>query len=75
VALPSTPATDSASDDERACPVCKEKFEHVFNHDDDEGAWHYKNALRVEDRIFHPLCYEDHKKRSEKDKNAKVRTT
>ncbi|ANB11560.1 Pcf11p [Sugiyamaella lignohabitans] len=37
------------------CPICQEKFNSVW--DDDEEEWVWKNAMRVQNRIFHATCY------------------
>ncbi|XP_054736498.1 uncharacterized protein LOC129243479 isoform X1 [Anastrepha obliqua] len=46
-------------DVDRACDMCQEKFEQFYNEETEE--WHLRNAIRVEDKIYHPLCYEDYK--------------
>lgn len=55
--IPSCPA--EPGDVDRACDVCQEKFEQFYNEDQEE--WHLRAATRVEDKIYHPLCYEDYK--------------
>lgn len=27
---------------------------------DDDGCWHYMNAVKVDEKIFHPQCYKDY---------------
>ncbi|XP_036334339.1 uncharacterized protein LOC118744970 isoform X1 [Rhagoletis pomonella] len=46
-------------DVDRACDMCQEKFEQFYHEETEE--WHLRNATRVEDKIYHPLCYEDYK--------------
>ena len=52
---------------EGTCPVCKEEFEYFYKQDgtgDDDGHWHYSNAIRPEEepeKIYHPQCFEDRK--------------
>ena len=48
------PATDDIDD---SCLICKDPFEIFWNEDKEE--WHFKDALRVENRVYHPICYED----------------
>lgn len=55
--IPSCPA--EPGDVDRACDMCQEKFEQFYNEDLEE--WHLRAALRVDDKIYHPLCYEDYK--------------
>ncbi|XP_043927937.1 pre-mRNA cleavage complex 2 protein Pcf11 [Protopterus annectens] len=44
------------------CEICQEQFEQYW--DEEEEEWHLKNAVRVEEKIYHPTCYEDYKKTS-----------
>ncbi|XP_075167263.1 pcf11 cleavage and polyadenylation factor subunit isoform X2 [Haematobia irritans] len=46
-------------DVDRACDMCQEKFEHFYNEELEE--WHLRCAIRVEEKTYHPLCYEDYK--------------
>ncbi|XP_053697844.1 uncharacterized protein LOC128744695 isoform X2 [Sabethes cyaneus] len=55
--LPSCPAGSDETD--KRCHVCHDDFEQFYNEETEE--WHLKNALRVEDSTYHPLCYEDYK--------------
>nr|XP_017087206.2 uncharacterized protein LOC108118833 isoform X2 [Drosophila bipectinata] len=48
-----------ADDVDRSCDMCHEKFEQFYNEELEE--WHLRSAIRVEDKIYHPLCYEDYK--------------
>ena len=41
------------------CDICKEPFEQFW--DEEEEEWHLRDAVRVEDKTYHPLCYEDAK--------------
>lgn len=38
------------------CELCLDKFEQ-FYHDETEE-WYFKNAMKVNDRYYHPICYE-----------------
>lgn len=40
------------------CCVCTDTFECFF--DDDEDEWLLRNAIRRENQVFHPLCYDEH---------------
>ncbi|XP_074598629.1 uncharacterized protein LOC141853249 [Brevipalpus obovatus] len=56
------PTVRADEDEEKnKCPVCGEKFEPVWVEEAEE--WRLKKAMRSEDdRIYHPLCYDDHVK-------------
>lgn len=56
VVIPSVPA-DSETTDER-CEVCGDKFDQFFNEETEE--WHLNNAVRIEEKTYHPVCYEDY---------------
>ena len=43
----------------QACEICGEPFEQFW--DEDEEEWHLKDALRIKERTYHPVCYEDFK--------------
>ncbi|EDW77070.2 LOW QUALITY PROTEIN: uncharacterized protein Dwil_GK22121 [Drosophila willistoni] len=55
--VPTCPA--GADDVDRCCDMCHEKFEQFYNEELEE--WHLRSAIRVEDKTYHPLCYEDYK--------------
>lgn len=48
------PATDDIDD---KCCICKDFFEIFFYQEKEE--WHFKDAVRVESKVYHPICYED----------------
>lgn len=48
------PATDDIDD---SCYICKDPFEIFWFSSKEE--WHFKDAIRVENRLYHPICYED----------------
>lgn len=48
-----------ADDHNKTCDMCHDPFETFYNEETEE--WHLRNAIRVEDYIYHPICYEDHK--------------
>ncbi|KAM3934511.1 pre-mRNA cleavage complex 2 protein Pcf11 isoform 2-T2 [Leptodactylus fuscus] len=56
----SVPAGPAGADE--ICDICKEQFEQYW--DEEEEEWHLKNAMRVNEKIFHPSCYEDYKNTS-----------
>ncbi|XP_030333091.1 pre-mRNA cleavage complex 2 protein Pcf11 isoform X1 [Strigops habroptila] len=45
-----------------SCEICQEQFEQYW--DEEEEEWHLKNAIRVEEKIYHPSCYEDYQNTS-----------
>nr|NP_001286429.1 Pcf11 cleavage and polyadenylation factor subunit, isoform G [Drosophila melanogaster]AHN56227.1 Pcf11 cleavage and polyadenylation factor subunit, isoform G [Drosophila melanogaster] len=54
------PTCAAGRDDvDHCCDMCHEKFEQFYNEELEE--WHLRSAIRVEDKIYHPLCYEDYK--------------
>ncbi|KQS62595.1 uncharacterized protein LOC6549106 isoform X5 [Drosophila erecta] len=54
------PTCAAGTDDvDHSCDMCHEKFEQFYNEELEE--WHLRSAIRVEDKIYHPLCYEDYK--------------
>ena len=48
------PATNDIDD---SCYICKDPFEIFWNQDKEE--WHFKDAVRVDMRVYHPICFED----------------
>ncbi|XP_044254626.1 pre-mRNA cleavage complex 2 protein Pcf11 [Tribolium madens] len=56
VEVPSVPADPDVQD--AHCEVCQDRFDHFFNEEKEE--WHLRNAVRVEDKTYHPVCYEDY---------------
>ncbi|XP_053312660.1 pre-mRNA cleavage complex 2 protein Pcf11 isoform X2 [Spea bombifrons] len=44
------------------CDICQEQFEQYW--DEEEEEWHLRNAMRVNDKIYHPSCYDDYKNTS-----------
>lgn len=56
-AMPSCPA--GPTEGEKICEVCHEAFEQFYCEDTEE--WHLRPAVRVEERVYHPICYEDYK--------------
>ncbi|KAH8398962.1 hypothetical protein KR222_004292 [Zaprionus bogoriensis] len=55
-----TPSCPAGTDDvDRSCDMCHEKFEQFYNEELEE--WHLRSAVRVEEKLYHPLCYEDYK--------------
>ncbi|KAK4471340.1 hypothetical protein MN116_004776 [Schistosoma mekongi] len=39
------------------CAVCYENFEVVWDHEEEE--WMLQDAIRVDDKVYHPICQED----------------
>lgn len=46
-------------DHNKTCDMCHDPFETFYNEETEE--WHLRNAIRVEENIYHPICYEDYK--------------
>lgn len=55
--LPSCPAGSDEAD--KRCHMCHDEFEQFYCEDTEE--WHLRNAIRVEESTYHPVCYEDYK--------------
>ncbi|XP_077197433.1 pre-mRNA cleavage complex 2 protein Pcf11 [Paroedura picta] len=56
----SVPAGPAGVDE--SCEICQEQFEQYW--DEEEEEWHLKNAIRVDEKIYHPSCYEDYQNTS-----------
>ena len=54
---PSCPA--GTEDVDKTCDMCHDPFEQFYNEETEE--WHLKQAIRVENKTYHPVCYEDYK--------------
>ncbi|TNM84747.1 hypothetical protein fugu_008925 [Takifugu bimaculatus] len=44
---------------QESCEICQEQFETYWVEEEED--WFLKNAIRVDDKIFHPSCFEDYK--------------
>lgn len=56
--------------DTAECDICCEKFEQFWEEINEE--WHYKSAVRIDDKTYHYLCYQDVKEsqiQTEEDEN------
>lgn len=40
------------------CDICHEPFEQYWDEDLEE--WHLRDAIRVNNKTYHPICYEDY---------------
>jgi hypothetical protein len=40
------------------CNICMEVFEQYWNEELEE--WHLRDAIKVNNKTYHPICYEDH---------------
>ncbi|KAJ8405888.1 hypothetical protein AAFF_G00313250 [Aldrovandia affinis] len=47
---------------DESCEICQELFEMYWEEEEEE--WHLKNAIRVEEKTYHPSCFEDYKNTS-----------
>ncbi|KAK3591756.1 hypothetical protein CHS0354_019528 [Potamilus streckersoni] len=54
-------ATGEDKDD--LCEICHEPFEQYW--DEDQEEWHLRDAIRVNEKTFHPICYEDYSELSD----------
>lgn len=48
------PASDDIGD---SCCICNDPFEIFWFAEKEE--WHFKDALRIDNRLYHPICFED----------------
>jgi pre-mRNA cleavage complex 2 protein Pcf11 len=48
-----------ADDVHRVCDMCHDGFEQFFNEETEE--WHLRNAIKIDEKVYHPICYEDFK--------------
>uniref|UniRef100_A0A1B6C345 CID domain-containing protein n=3 Tax=Clastoptera arizonana TaxID=38151 RepID=A0A1B6C345_9HEMI len=55
--VPSVAAGESPED--AACEICRDKFEQFYNEEREE--WHLRQAIRIEEKLYHPICYQDFK--------------
>lgn len=46
----------------RTCDMCHDEFDQFFNEETEE--WHLRSALKIDDKFYHPICYDDYKVRS-----------
>lgn len=43
----------------RTCDMCHDQFEQFFCEETEE--WHLRSALMVDEKFYHPICYDDFK--------------
>lgn len=55
--VPSVAAGESPED--AACEICRDKFEQFYNEEREE--WHLRQAIRVDEKLYHPICYQDYR--------------
>lgn len=58
-ATPQPSCIAGPDDHNRTCDMCHDAFE-TFFHEETED-WHLRNAVRIEEKTFHPDCYDDFK--------------
>lgn len=51
--------TAGPNDQENACDICYDPFEMYY--DDESEEWCLRNAIRVDERVYHPICFGDYK--------------
>ncbi|RNA00727.1 pre-mRNA cleavage complex 2 Pcf11-like isoform X1 [Brachionus plicatilis] len=64
------PATDDIED---FCAICKDPFEIFWYAEKEE--WHFKDAIRDDNKIYHPICYEDNKEENEGNQSQELNVT
>ncbi|KAJ7996237.1 hypothetical protein DPEC_G00235020 [Dallia pectoralis] len=47
---------------DETCEICQEQFEMYWEEDEEE--WHLRDAIRVDEKTYHPSCFEDYKNTS-----------
>lgn len=57
-ALQSPSCVSSPCDTNKTCDMCHDPFEIFHNEETDE--WHWRNAIRFQDNIYHPDCHADY---------------
>lgn len=56
----STPnCTARSNEHSKICDMCNDPFEMFFDNEADE--WLFRNAIRVGETVYHPICYDDYK--------------
>lgn len=50
------------NDQDKTCDMCHDPFEMFYNKESEE--WHLRNAVRVDECIYHPICFEDYQNSS-----------
>lgn len=54
------PSCVAGTDDHnKTCDMCHDLFETFYNEETEE--WHLRNAVRIDENTYHPVCYEDYK--------------
>lgn len=54
------PSCIAGPDDvDKSCDMCHDQFETFFNEETEE--WHLRNAVRMDEKTYHPICYKDYK--------------
>lgn len=56
---PPPSCTAGPNDNNRTCDMCHDIFETFFCEETEE--WHLRNAIRIDENIYHPTCYDDFK--------------
>lgn len=56
IEIPTVPADPDVQD--ANCDICQDKFEQFYNEEKEE--WQLRMAIRIDNKTYHPLCYEDY---------------
>lgn len=70
MAIKSVPA--SGDETGNTCAVCEEAFQLFWA--EEEEQWHFRDAIRIENKVYHPACYEDFKRAAEAPSPVKMET-
>ncbi|XP_065206931.1 uncharacterized protein LOC135836194 isoform X2 [Planococcus citri] len=64
--LEDVPCIPAGSNQNAACELCRDRFEQFYNDESDE--WQLRNAIKVDELIYHPMCYSDHQQKLEQER-------
>lgn len=59
--VPAVSCPAGPEDANRCCEMCHDEFDQFFNEETEE--WHLRSALKIDDKFYHPICYDDYKVR------------
>lgn len=59
--VPAVSCPAGPDDANRCCEMCHDAFDQFFNEETEE--WHLRSALKIDDKFYHPICYDDYKVR------------
>lgn len=53
--------TANSGQNANICSICDDTFDMFFDEDTEE--WQLRNAVRINDKLYHPVCHQDHSKK------------